>query len=99
MTKVAFKLTEFLINFDSYHLMIADHCIKYMHAIRHLTIKFDISRDEELIIQIDFNSNSINQIDLNKQIFETSIDASFANEEERRSDESYTFKLFDDLIN
>ncbi len=31
-------------------------------------------------------------------MFETSVDASFANEEERRSDEDYTFKLFDDLI-
>jgi hypothetical protein len=40
----------------------------------------------------------INQINSNKQMFETSVDASFANEEERRSDEDYTFKLFDDLI-
>jgi hypothetical protein len=31
-------------------------------------------------------------------MFETSIDASFANEEKRCSDENYTFKLFDDLI-
>jgi hypothetical protein len=76
--------------------MIADHCIRYLHVTRHLTIKFDASRDEKLIIQI----NSVNQIkfDLNKQIFETSVDASFANEEERRSDENYTFKLFHDLI-
>ncbi len=78
--------------------MIVDHCIRYLHVIRHLTIKFDVSRDEELIIQTDFNPNSINQINSNKQIFETSVDASFANEEERRSDENYTFKLFDDLI-
>jgi hypothetical protein len=40
----------------------------------------------------------INQINSNKQVFETSIDAFFANEEGRRSDEDYTFKLFDDLI-
>jgi hypothetical protein len=98
MTKAAFKLTEFLINFGSYHLMIVDHCIRYMHAIRHLAIKFDVSRDDELIIQIDSNPNSINQIDSNKQMFETSVDVSFANEKSRRSDENYIFKLFDDLI-
>jgi hypothetical protein len=78
--------------------MIADHCIRYLHVIRHLTIKFDVSKSEKLIIQTDFNSNLINQINSNKQIFETSVDASFANEEERRSDENYIFKLFDDLI-
>ncbi len=71
-----------------------------MHSIRHLVIKFDVSKSEKLIIQIDINSNAINQIDLisNKHVFETSVDASFANEEERRSDKDYTFKLFDDLI-
>jgi hypothetical protein len=71
--------------------MIVDHCIRYLHVIRHLTIKFDVSRSEELIIQI-------NQINSNKHVFETSVDASFANEKERRLDENYIFKLFDDLI-
>ncbi len=96
IAKVASKLAEFLINLEPYHLMIADHCIRYLHVTRHLTIKSDISKNEELIIQI----NSVDKIkfDLNKQIFETSVDASFANEEERRSDKNYTFKLFDDLI-
>ncbi len=89
--KVASKLAEFLINFDSYHLMIADHCIQYLHVTRHLTIKFDVSKNEEFIIQI-------NQINSNKQIFETSVDALFVNEEERRSDKNYTFKFFDNLI-
>jgi hypothetical protein len=91
IAKTASKLAEFLINSDPYHLMAADHCIRYLHATRHLTIKFDASENEELIIQT-------NQINSNKQIFEASVDASFANEEERRSDEDYTFKLFDDLI-
>ncbi len=91
IVKTTFKLTEFLINSDSYHLMIADHCIRYLHVIQHLTIKFDVSKNEELIIQI-------NQINSNKHVFETSVDASFANEEKRRSDENYIFKLFDDLI-
>jgi hypothetical protein len=100
IAKVASKLAEFLINSDFYHLMIADHCIRYLHVIRYLTIKFDVSKSEELIIQV----NSINQINQtnfnhqNKHVYETSVDASFANEEERRSDENYIFKLFDDLI-
>ncbi len=104
IAKIAFKLAEFLINSDSYHLMIADHCIRYLHVIRHFAIKFDVSISEKLIIQADFNPNSVNQTNFdsnkysNKQIFETSVDASFANEEERRSDENYIFKLFDDLI-
>jgi hypothetical protein len=59
-----------------------------MHSTRYLAIKFDVSESEELIIQIDSN----------KHVFETSVDASFANEEERRSDEDYIFKLFDKLI-
>jgi hypothetical protein len=95
LIQAAFKLTKCLINLDLYHLIAIDHCIKYMYSIRYLTIKFDVSRDKELIIQI----NQINQINSNKQMFETSVDASFANEEGRRSNEDYTFKLFDDLIN
>ncbi len=108
MIKVASKLAKFLTNFAPYHLIAVDYCIRYMHSTRHLVIKFDVSKSEDLIVQtnqIDLNSNSvnqinkmINQINSNKQVFETSIDAFFANEEGRRSDEDYTFKLFDDLI-
>jgi hypothetical protein len=100
IVKFASKLAEFLTNSDFYHLIVADHCIRYLHATRYLEIKFDVSKDEELIIQIDINSNAINQIDFisNKHVFETSVDASFANEKNRRSDENYTFKLFEELI-
>jgi hypothetical protein len=100
ITKVAFKLIELFINSDLYYLIIADHCIKYLHATRYLIIKFDASKNEELIIQININSNAINQIDFisNKHVFETSVDASFANEKNRLSDENYTFKLFEELI-
>jgi hypothetical protein len=83
ITKVAFKWTEFLTNSDLYHLIIADHCIRYLHAIRNLKIKFDVSKNEKLIIQIDSN----------KHVFETSIDASFINENDRRSDEDYTLSF------
>jgi hypothetical protein len=96
MIRVAFKLAKFLINLGFYHLIAVDHCIKYMHSIRHLVIKFDVAESENLIIKIDINLNAINQI--NKHVFETSFDASFANEKNRRSDESYSFKLFEELI-
>jgi hypothetical protein len=95
MINVAFKLAEFLINLDLYHLIAVDHCIRYMYSTRYLTIKFDVSGGGELIIQIN---QMVNQINSNKQVFEASVDASFANEEGRRSGEDYTFKLFDDLI-
>jgi hypothetical protein len=106
MTKAASKLAEFLTNLGPYHLVTVDHCIRYMHATRHLAIKFDASGGEKLTIQAGSNKtiqagsnpNSINQIDSNKQMFETSVDASFANEEGRRSGEDYTFKLFGGLI-
>ncbi len=53
IAKIASKLAKFLINSDFYHLMIADHCIRYLHVTRHLTIKFDVFEDEKLIIQIN----------------------------------------------
>jgi hypothetical protein len=68
--------------------MIADHCIRYLHVTRHLTIKFDISKSKKLVIQIDSN----------KHVFKTSVDALFTNKDDRRSDKEYTFKLFKDLI-
>jgi hypothetical protein len=57
-----------------------------------LTLKFDVSGNEKLIVQIENKSKSLTHI------FETSVDASYANEEERRLDEDYIFKLFDELI-
>ncbi len=84
--KSAFKLIEYLINLESEYMTAVDHCIRYLYKTKHLKIKFDVLRDEELT---NFE---------NKHVFETSIDASFVNEENRLSIENYTFKLFDDLI-
>jgi hypothetical protein len=79
IVKVVSKLTEHLINSESTHLTAVNHLIKYLYETKHLTIKFDVSRNE-------------------KQIFEATANAAFANEKERKSVEEYTFKLFDDLI-
>ncbi len=114
--KIASELTRHLINFDSKHLKTADHCIKYLHVIKFLAIRYLNSESEELSNQISSSNkeksnkemSSTSNSKLNrktspnkendKQIFETTIDAFFANDLDRRSAEEYTFKLFDDMI-
>jgi hypothetical protein len=86
IVKVVLKLTEHLINFESTHLIAVDHLIKYLYETKHLTIKFDVSKNEELIAE------------KKTDVFEATADAAFANEKERKSIKEYTFKLFDDLI-
>ncbi len=93
ITRIVSKLIEFLTNLDSYYLIAADHCIKYLHATRYLALKFDVSENEKLIVQMKNKSKSSN-----KHVFKTSVDASYVNKKERRSDENYIFKLFDELI-
>ncbi len=93
IAKIVFKLIEFLVNVGFYHLVTVDHCIRYLHATRYLTLKFDASENEKLIVQTE------NKLKLsNKHVFEASVDAFYANQKNRRSDENYTFKLFDELI-
>jgi hypothetical protein len=47
IVKVAFKLTEHLINSESTHLAAVNHLIKYLYETKHLTIKFDVSKNED----------------------------------------------------
>ncbi len=65
-----------------------------MHATHHLTLKFDVLKNEKLIVQIENKFKSSN-----KHVFETSISVSYANKEKRRSNKNYVFKLFVKLIN
>jgi hypothetical protein len=83
VVKAVSKLAEHLINPEPTHLAAVNHLIRYLYETKHLTIKFDVSRDEELIA---------------KNVFEATADAAFANEKERKSAEDYTFKLFEELI-
>jgi hypothetical protein len=89
IVKVVSKLAEHLINFESIYLAAVNHLIRYLYETKHLTIKFDVSKDEELI-----ENNQANE----KHVFEATADAAFANEKERRSVEDYIFKLFEELI-
>jgi hypothetical protein len=81
IVKVVSKLTEHLINSESTHLIAVNHLIRYLYETKYLTIKFDVSKDDD-----------------NKQIFEVTADAAFANEKKRKSVKDYIFKLFEELI-
>ncbi len=115
--KTASELARHFTNFDSKHLKAADHCIKYLHVIKFLIIRYSNSKDEELNNQISSSNkeksnkemSSISNSKLNKktssnkenndkQIFEKTIDAFFANDLDRKSAEEYIFKLFDEMI-
>ncbi len=54
--KIAFELTRHFINFDSKYLKAANHCIKYLHVIKLLIIRYSNSESEKLNNQIS-NSN------------------------------------------
>jgi hypothetical protein len=66
--KIAFELTRHFINFDSKHLKAADHCIKYLHVIKFLIIRYSNSKNEELNNQI----SSSNKEKSNKKMSSTS---------------------------
>ncbi len=110
--KIASELTRHFINFDSEHLKAANHCIKYLHVIKFLIIRYSNSKNEKLSNQI-LNSNkkmlstsnsklnkktSSNKEKNDKQIFKRTTDVFFANDLDRKSVEEYIFKLFDDII-
>jgi hypothetical protein len=66
--KTASKLARHFINFDSKHLKAADHCIKYLHDIKFLIIRYSNSEDEKLSNQI----SSSNKEKSNKEMSSTS---------------------------
>jgi hypothetical protein len=66
--KIAFELTRHFTNFDSKHLKTANHCIKYLHVIKFLIIRYSNSKDEKLNNQI----SSSNKKKSNKKMSSTS---------------------------
>ncbi len=54
--QIAFELAQHFINFDLKHLKATNHCIKYLHIIKFLIIRYSNSRNEKLNNQIS-NSN------------------------------------------
>jgi hypothetical protein len=51
IVKVVSKLTEHLINSESIHLTAVNHLIRYLYETKHLTIKFDVSKDEKQVFK------------------------------------------------
>ncbi len=115
--KIAFELARHFINSDSKHLKAANHCIKYLHVIKFLIIRYSNSGSEKLSSQISSSNKkksnkemsstsnsklnkktSSNKKNNDKQIFEKTVDAFFANDLDRKCAEEYIFKLFDDMI-
>jgi hypothetical protein len=66
--KIASELTRHFINSDSKHLKTADHCIKYLHVIKFLIIRYSNSKNEKLNNQI----SSSNKEKSNKEMSSTS---------------------------
>ena len=94
IVKIVFKLSIFLINSDSNHFVAANQCICYLHAIRFLKIQYSTSTfKNQLLIQIESEKFIV------LRIFETIANVSHVNYSDRKSDENYTFCLFDDFIN
>ena len=94
IVKIVFKLSKFLINSNLNHFVVANQCIRYLHAIRFLRIQYSASTfKNQLSIQIE------NEKFIVSRIFETIADVSYANYSDRKSDENYTFRLFDNFIN
>ncbi len=66
--KTASELARHFINFDLKHLKAADHCIKYLHVIKFLIIRYSNSKNEKLSNQI----SSSNKEKSNKEMSSTS---------------------------
>jgi hypothetical protein len=110
--KIAFELARHFTNFDSKHLKATNHCIKYLHVIKFLIIRYSNSKNEKLNNQISSSNKemsstsnsklnrktSSNKENNDKQIFERTTDVFFANDLDRKNAEEYIFKLFDDMI-
>jgi hypothetical protein len=66
--KITFELTQHFINFDAKYLKIANYCIKYLHVIKFLIIRYSNSENEKLNNQI----SSSNKEKSNKEMSSTS---------------------------
>jgi hypothetical protein len=66
--KIVFKLTRHFINFNSKHLKTANYCIKYLHVIKFLIIRYSNSKNEKFSNQI----SSSNKKKSNKKMSSTS---------------------------
>jgi hypothetical protein len=71
-----------------------------LHVIKHLIIRYSLSRSDELTVLIfsNINLDSEEEEEEEKHVFENTIDVSFANSPKRRSYEGFIFKLYENMI-
>ena len=91
ITKVAFKFSKFLINLGLNHMKTVMQCLCYLYVTKNLKIQYSakVSCGKYLMTKTHVLIN---------HVFETTADVFFANYPDRKSDEGYIFRLFDDLI-
>jgi hypothetical protein len=70
--KVESELTRHFINSDSKHLKAANHCIKYLHVIKFLIIRYSNSENEELSNQISSSNKEMSSTSNSKLNWKTS---------------------------
>ena len=97
IAKSASKLAEYLINSGPIHMRAADHCLRYLYGTKYLGIQYSAKGEDEITAMANHEQISTNK-QANKQVFEATADASYANNSDRKSSEGYTFKLFGGMI-
>ena len=85
IAKTAFKLAEHLKNPGPVHMKAADQCLRYLYSTKFFGIEYSAHEKSSLMIQ----SNAV---------MKATANVSFANDKNKKNDERYTFKLFEDLI-
>ncbi len=67
ITKIVFELACYLTNLNSNYVKTVSHCIKYLHAIKYLAIRYSNSKDEKLSSQIS-SSNKKTTLSLSNEM-------------------------------
>ena len=93
IVKAASKLTEHLKNPGPVHMKTADQCLRYLYSTKFFEIEYSAHDRSSLMVQSDDDKKQQNII------MKTTTDALFVNEKDRKSDEEYIFKFFENLIN
>lgn len=85
--KTASKFSKIFINSGLNHMKTVMQCLCYLYATKNLEIQYSakISCEKYLTAEVSIFSN---------QVFQATVDASFANYSDRKFDENYTFRLF-----
>ena len=73
-------------------MKVADQCLRYLYSTKFFGIEYSAHDRSSLMVQSDGDKKQQNII------MKTTADTSFANEKNRKNDERYIFKFFENLI-